>query len=80
MMKTKEEAMRKYFMEISKQNQQFSDQMLDYIQEKSAKEEKKHLIDYISQKVLNVLLIIFGVIFTGMFIWFVWFIIYVSTF
>lgn len=48
--------------------------------ENDVKPEKKILLDYINQKVLNFFLILLLLIFTGMTIAFVWFLIYVSTF
>ena len=50
------------------------------VEEEESRPEKKSILDYISQKFLNVVLALLFIIFFIMVIAFIWFIIYVSTF
>lgn len=50
------------------------------VEEEDSRPEKKSILDYISQKFLNVVLALLFIIFFIMVIAFIWFIIYVSTF
>lgn len=64
----------------NKLKENYKDKIEEYEIDYDIKPEKPSLLDHISQKVLNFFLIFLLIIFTGMTIAFIWFLIYVSTF